>query len=156
MIFTKVKWQTQVAVIIFNSLMSVSVALQSNWIMIGIHGLAIVRDIVFILQDKFYPNNRKLSYSVITLFMTASIIVGVFTFGWWFDVLLIMASMFVDFGSWAKGIHLIRISRLTFASLAIVNFIVFFNPIAIGIQAFAITAVIIFYIKLYIARRKNL
>ena len=157
MVFTKKKVHTQMAVMTFNALMSISVALQSNWIMIGIHGLAVVRDAVFIWQDKYHPNNRRLSISVILFFMTMSIIVGAITFGWWFDVFLITASMFVDYGSWAKGVHKIRISRFVFSSLAIVNFSLprFFSPVGIIISSFAIASVLVFYARYFLKRRTS-
>ncbi|MCL2587680.1 MAG: hypothetical protein FWE31_05645, partial [Firmicutes bacterium] len=82
MVFTKKKWQTQLGVMGFNALMSVCVALQTDWVMFGIHSLAVARDIVFIWKDRYYPDNRAISISVIILFMTASVIVGIVTYVW--------------------------------------------------------------------------
>ena len=155
MVFTKKKWQTQLGVMGFNALMSVCVALQTDWVMFGIHSLAVARDIVFIWKDRYYPDNRAISISVIILFMTASVIVGIVTYVWWFQVFLICASMFVDYGSWAKGVHMIRISRFVFSALAIVNFLTFrFNPTGVVISVFAITSVIIFYLRYFRNRGK--
>ena len=154
MIFTKAKRQTQVAVILFNVLMCVSVSLMQNWIMTGIHSLASLRDIVFIVQDKYFSKSKKFSFGTLGFFMTASVVVGVVTFGWWFDVFLVGASMFVDYGSWAKGVHKIRISRFIFSCLAIVNFLVFFNPISIAINIFAIGAIVVYYLRYFKKRDK--
>ena len=145
----KKKSHTLVAVMSFNSAMAISSIMLSNWILVGIYSIGFFRDGVFLWREKYFPNNQKLSISVITMFMILSMAVGAWTFGWWFDVFLIMASMFVDFGSWMKGVHLIRISRLTWCTLVLVNHIRFYNYLAIVIELFIITSIMVFYWKFF-------
>jgi len=59
------------------------------------------------------------------------------------------AALFIIYGSWAKGVHLIRISRIVFCVLAIVNRAMRFDVIGIVIEVVCIVAIIYFYIKYF-------
>jgi len=152
--FKKRKW-TLSSVMAFNGLMAISSAMLSNWLLVGIFTIGFFRDGAFLLRERYYPNSRVMSHAVLYVFLIGSILVGVFTYRWWFDVPLVFASMFVDYGSWSKGLHRIRISRLTWCSLVIVNHIRFYNVIGIGIEIFVIAAIAVFYIRYYHKKRRG-
>jgi len=156
MAISKTKTRTLIAIIIFNTLMTVSVALLSNWLLVGIYFVAIFRDLVFIWREKKHPNNNALSLTTLFSFLIIAIIIAGFTIDWrlpsWeltLAVCIQLMALFIIYGAWAKGIHMIRISRFAFCTLAIVNHMIFQNYIAIVIEAFAICAIIVFYIKFF-------
>ena len=142
------KW-TLVAVMVFNGTMAVSSAVLANWILVGIYAIGFFRDATFLWREKYYPNAYLLSVIIVCAFMAGSVVVGAFTFRWWFDVPLVAASMFVDFGSWKKGVHWIRISRATWCAMVLVNHVRYQNYIAIGIEIFILISVAIFYIRYF-------
>lgn len=149
----KVKTKTLILTILFNFLMATATILLQNWILVGIFGVAVFRDLVFIWREKYFPNNQPISYTTLVLFLVISTVVSLFTASWWFDYLLMTCSLFVIFGSWAKGIHLIRISRFVLSSLAIVNHIMFFNITGVVVEVFSLLAITYFYFNYFRMKR---
>lgn len=156
MAISKTKTKTMIAVIIFNAFMTVSAALLGNWLLMGIVFVAIFRDIIFLWREKKYPNNRALSYATLVSFWVIAIIIAGFTIDWIqptpeliLAICIQLLALFIIYGAWAKGIHMIRISRFAFCTLAIINHLLFQNYIAIIIETFAICAICVFYIKFF-------
>ena len=164
MIFTKTKTQTLFAIIAFNIFIVISTALLSNWIITGISALAVARDIVFLWREKYYPGNRRISYATLFIFLALSIGIAVgLTIDWNLPTLELalalgiqVMALFIIYGAWAKGVHLIRISRFFYCSLVLINHIIFYNYIAIIIEAFAMIAIIVWYYRrLVVYRERN-
>jgi len=162
MAISKTKTKTMIAIIVFNLLMTVSVALLFNWLLVGIYSVAILRDLIFIWREKRYPNHRAISYTTLILFLLISIVIAGFTINWQqlpleltLAILLQLLALFIIYGAWAKGVHMIRISRFAFCILAIINHLIFQNYIAIVIEAFAICAIIVFYIKFFRKKQRD-
>ncbi|MCL2846866.1 MAG: YgjV family protein [Firmicutes bacterium] len=153
----KKKW-TLVFVMAFNAMMAVGSALLGDWLLVGIYSIGFFRDGSFLLVERYAPKNRALSIFVVCAFMAGSVVVAVIVAlignWWWFDIPLVAASMFVDFGSWKRGVHWIRISRVTWCSMVMVNHVRNQNIIAIGIEIFIIISVAVFYVKYF--RKKRL
>ncbi|MCL2570157.1 MAG: YgjV family protein [Firmicutes bacterium] len=152
---SKTKARTMFFVAVFNFLMTFSVMLLSNWVLVGIYSVAVFRDLVFLWREKKYPKNTALSYVTLVVFLGASSIIGFFTWDWWFDTFIIVLGLFVIFGSWAKGVHLIRISRFVFCIITIINHIIFLNIIGVGIEVFVIVSITVFYIRFIKKKAKN-
>jgi len=156
MAIAKTKTKTVFAIIIFNLFMTVSVGLLENWVLMGIFAVAIARDIVFLWREKYYPENKVLSYLTLILFLVIVVVVAAFTVDWQSSSLrLILAigiqlmALFIVYGAWAKGVHMIRISRFAMCALVIVNHLIYQNYVAIAIEVFTICAITVFYIKFF-------
>jgi len=160
MVFSKTKTKTLVLIICYNALMFVSTALLSNWLLSGVYSVAIFRDLVFIWREKKHPSNKNLAVATLLFFWVISATVACFTINWGLPslqlalaIVIQCLSFFVIFGAWAKGVHLIRISRFTFDVFAIINYIIFQNYIAILINLFAMASIIVFYVRYFGKKR---
>lgn len=156
---TKRKANTVLLIGIANIFSAVSLALLANWVVFSLISVAIVRSFTFyfieLRIEKGKPINRQITLIFTLLFMVASIIPVIFTWTWWFDWVLLVCSLFIIYGSWAKGIHLIRIACFSYDALSIVNHIMFFNIIGL-VQSILLTgSVIVFYVRYFIKKRKE-
>jgi hypothetical protein len=152
---SKTKTKTLLFTIAFNSFMSVATILLQNYVLTGIVAVAVLRDITFILREKYRPDSKVWSYLSLFFFLALSLTVSLITATWWFDYLLLVTALFLIYGSWAKGVHLIRISRVAFCALVIVNHVINYNYVGIVIEVFSILSIAVFYIKFYRYIRKQ-
>jgi len=140
--------RTLFIIAIFNTLIALSNALLYNWVVVGIFALAVLRDLVFLWQRKYYPNDRGIELTTLGVFLVLSIVVFYFTHsGWWYSWLLQAAALFVILGSWWRGIHLIRISRVVISVVAIYNHVYFLNYTNIAVEVVSLITIVIFYIR---------
>ena len=154
MIFSKTKTKTLYAIIVFNILMIVSTALLKNWLPAGIYAVAIVRDFVFIWREKKHPINKNLAVATLVAFLIISTAVSCFTINWSLPSLQLalavaiqLMALFVIYGAWAKGIHLMRISRFSLNVFYIFNYIIFQNYVALMVSTFTLISIIVFYVR---------
>jgi len=132
-----------------------SAALLSNWIMVGIFVLAMIRNVVFLLLDRHSAKvPRWASVFTLVLFMVATVTMVAFTWNWWFDFVILGFSLFSIFGAWAKGIHMIRIANACISTVVTVNNIVNANLIGVVIEVVIIISIIVFYIGFFVRRRR--
>jgi len=128
----------------------IGLSLLENWVMVGLLSVTLVRNLTFIYLDKKDSEIPKdFSVFVLVLFMLLATYTVFWTNRWWFDWLLLGATLFSTYGKWAKGIHLIRISSVTFSALAIVNAVEFHNLMGILIDIVIICSIGFFYIKFF-------
>jgi len=161
MLFSKTRKQILIFVILFNASMAVSSALVENWLLVGIAAVAVARDIVFLWREKYYPNNRRLEIGTLILFLAISTLVAGFTINWvpynpWHHVLAIftqVAALFLIYGAWSKGVHLIRLSRIGLCIVFIINHILFQNYVSIITEVFALGAICAFYGRYFYRKR---
>ncbi|MCL2598654.1 MAG: YgjV family protein [Firmicutes bacterium] len=154
MAFAKSRKHTMFAMMCFNAFMIVSMGLLQNWPLLAVYCVAILRDVTILWREKHFPKNKPLAIANLLFFLVVIALVAYFTINWHASVALLflqvgiqLASLFLVYGAWAKGDHLIRISRVCFCSLAIINDIMFSNIVGIAIESFAIVAVGVFYVK---------
>jgi len=139
-----------IIVALFNLLIAISNALLYNWVVVGIFALAVFRDLAFVWQRKKHPNNEALELGTLCFFLFASVVVFYFTYGgWWYSWLIQAASLFVILGSWWRGVHLIRISRIIISILAVYNHVVFYNYTNIAVEIVGLATIAIFYVRTY-------
>jgi hypothetical protein len=155
-IWTKIKSKTLICIMLFNVLVSISNALLSNYLLMGISILAVFRDGVFLWRERYYRDDNTLAIYILVFFLIASIVLAIFTIKWnaapnllLLSILIQISSLFVIYGAWASGVHLIRISRLTISILNIINQLIFANYTIVLIEVFSISATAIFYIQYY-------
>jgi len=145
---------------ICNAFYMISVMFLANWIIAVIVAIAMLRSFVFAwIDSRKEPVNPKASLAVMFGFMFALVLFTVFMMiyldWWWIDLLLLASSIFIIYGNWAKGIHILRISLLAYAALAIINHIFYLNAIAIIVEAVAILSIMIFYVRYFIGKNKD-
>ena len=104
--------RTLLFVAISNICMAISTAMFQNWILVGTHSLATLRDIVYVWQRKRRPNNEFLRNATLVFFIGASLAIFYFTRGWWYTYLIQAAALLVILTSWLRGTHPIRIGRI--------------------------------------------
>lgn len=142
-----------------NVLMAVSVALLLNWVVFALLCIAVARNLAFAYLEKRKEQGKNIAKGVpfvlMICFIIANIIAVAFTWVWWFDFVLLTASCVVIFGSWLKTTHVFRVSCLSYDSLAVVNYIKFSNVIGLVQSVLLVGAVITFYIRLFIEKRKR-
>ena len=142
-----------------NIFQAVSVGLLLNWVAFSIFAVTIVRSFTFAFIehrariDKPVP--QQIQLALVIAFMVAVIVTVSTTFEWWLDFLLLMASLFLVYGNWAKGPHLIRISALVFDGLFIVNHAAvpdFPNIAGIVFSSLMIFTVLVFYGRFFFSK----
>jgi len=126
----------------------VSSVLLGNMAFAVVMTVSVIRSLSFAwMEARRVALNRLFSISVLLVFMAVSVLLVVFAVQWWFDWVLLGSSLFSTYGSWKKGIHLIRISTVLGSVLAIVSHIHFHNFTALLIEAFVIGSIAVFYIR---------
>ncbi|MCL2755749.1 MAG: YgjV family protein [Firmicutes bacterium] len=159
---SKTKGKTLVCTAICNVFLTIAFSLLQNWQAVGIFSFAVMRDLTYFWRERAYPNNKKLSVATLLFFLIGAAIIAAFTIDWQAGTVNLIISLawqltafFLIYGSWAKGCHLIRISRTSFGLLAIVNHVWFANYAAILTETVIIGAIVLFYIKFLNAKRKH-
>ena len=159
-VFISFQQKTKVRTLLFSSIGQllgiIAMSLLLNWVLAGIFAISLIRNLTFILLDKKAKRiSDTVSISVLCFFLICTTLIVFFTREWWFDWLLLVASLFSTYGKWAKGIHLIRISAVCFAMLSIVNHIIFSNLMAILIEATLLTSIAVFYVRYFTNKNKS-
>jgi len=129
-----------------------------NWSLAGLKVVSIFKNLFFAKTSKGEVKRWK---SILGFVIFSLISVGVVFWAWWFSRLwiewvLLSVVLFANFGKWAKGIHIMRISQLAYRLAMIVNSIFFFlNPTNLIKAIAVITSIIIFYIRFAKDKRKK-
>ena len=157
---SKSKGKTLVCTAICNTFLTIAFILLQNWQAVGIFAFAIARDLTYFWRERKHPDNHKLSVATLWFFLIGAAIIAAFTIDWHaYTASLIIAvawqltAFFLIYGSWAKGCHVIRISRTMFGVLAIVNHVWFANWAGILTEGVIIGAIMLFYIKFFMGRK---
>jgi len=145
----------------FTSLfIALSVALLLNWVVFFISILAAVRNFLFAWfeyrKEKGREVKPQITFAAMLVFIVATIVAIAFTWEWWFDWILLVVTILIIYGSWAKGIHKIRIALITFDTLMIINFIIYFSILGIIMSAIFLSAGVAFYMIYFYRKRKSI
>ena len=156
----RTKGRTLICTAICNVFLTIAFSLLQNWQAVGIFGFAIFRDLTFFWRERKHPDNNKLSIATLWFFLIGAAIIAIFTIDWYVDTvgLIIRVSwqltaFFLIYGSWAKGCHVIRVSRMMFGAFAIINHVWFANWAAILTEGVIIGAIIYFYVKFFLKKK---
>ena len=134
-----------------NIFRSLNYAFLLNWSLAGLKVVSIFKNLFFAKTSKG-DVSRAASITGFIIFTAVSASV-VFVSWWftrlWFEWVILAAVVFANYGKWAKGVHILRVSKMAYYSVLLVNSFVFFlNPTSI-IKAIAVmTSIIIFYIRI--------
>ena len=127
-----------------------------NWSLAGLKVVSIAKNLMF---SKTSKGNMKFWKSFLIFLLFSLISVAIVFWAWWFSRLwfewvILAVVLFANFGKWAKGIHLLRISSVVYRLAMIVNSIFFHLNLTNLIKAvFVIATIIVFYIRLMLERK---
>ena len=152
---------------IFSLALAISASFLSNFTLGVLFGLAAIRNFVFCYLDwrvsKGKHVDRWLPYFFAGVFITATItstvvlvyILRVETVGAWLEWLICITLIGLIIGNILKGTNLMRCSFIANRVFNIINHAYFYNIIAVIIAVSAIGSNIVFYIRQFIAGRKE-
>jgi len=129
--------------------------LLENWIAVALGSSVFIRFLVFVWME---VNREKLKkwmlWACLFGVWAMQIIVVYFTNnGFWFNWLFLAGNLLATYGAWAKGIHLIRITKIQLSILIIINAFMFRNLMNIIIEVMSLISVAVFYMRLARKRR---
>ena len=128
-------------------------ALLGNYVMAGIFISVLARNLVFLWLEIRYIKTGKelkksLSLPLLVIFIAMTVVGMWIPFdGWWFDWLLLAASILSLIGKWMKGPHWIKLSVVPWAMFGMYNSFVFRNLMGILIELVVLTSIAMFYVK---------
>jgi len=131
---------------VFNIMMMFFMSL---WLLGLLRVIALLRNLVFILLDK-YRDKIALTVSIIILliFLALASIVTVFTFTWWFEFVVLGIFLIHIFALWKKGIHFAKISGAVYSATLVVLNVMALNYMGVAIELNFIIAAAVFYVML--------
>ena len=139
--------------------LAISVGLLLNWVVFSLMTVVVIRSFIFAFiehrNQRGKQINKWIPFVLMLVFMTAQVVPVVFTWEWWLDWLLLGSSLFITFGNWAKGPHMIRASMASYDILVIVNHVIFFNIAGIVMAALKLGSVAVFYARFIIANQSD-
>ena len=152
----KNKCKTLVLYALSNFSLAVSSACLQNWVLTGTLILATLRNFCLAwLEKKILQRTHFISLSILFCFWIAAVVIVTLTHKCFYDWILLVSVIFVIYGNWAKGIHLIRISTIINSALAIGSHIFFGNYLGIAVDAAAIISICTFYTKSMIYHKRR-
>ncbi|MCL2228476.1 MAG: YgjV family protein [Firmicutes bacterium] len=132
----------------------ISAGLLLNWVGVAVVSIMAMQNFVYAYFEKRnIPYNTKLSFFTMLFFIAINIIAIYFTIEWWFDWVIMTASIILVIATWAKGIHAIRFAEVLFTSAMTVNHVIFFNIVAILIEQIILISIIVFYFRFFATRK---
>jgi hypothetical protein len=142
-----------------NLTIALSAALLLNWVVVILMMSAGVRNFVFAYLGNRDSKGQKtatwIPFVLMIVFMISIVVPTWFTWDWWLDWILVLTSLFIIYGAYAKGIHKIRIAFLGYYAFVIVNFILFLDVIGIVRSALGLGSVIVFYVRFAVTSRRG-
>ena len=117
------------------------------WFLLLFRIIALVRNITFYFLEKYRTKVHKFFHVVaLIFFLTAAVLTTIFTYEWWFQILVLGIFLIHIYGMWTKGIHLAKVSGIIYSiSLVVLNVLVL-NIMGIVIEANMIFAGLVLYI----------
>ena len=123
-----------------------------NWSLAGLKVVSIAKNLLF---SRTCDGKMKLWKSVALLLVFSLVSAAVVFWTWWFSRLwfewvILAVVLFANFGKWAKGIHILRISSVVYRLAMIVNSIFFHLNLTNLIKAvFVIATITVFYFRFF-------
>lgn len=147
----------------FSMFLAVSASFLSNWSLGALFGLAAIRNYVFCYIDWRISKGRYVAqwvpYAFAGVFAICTIIATALLWhtgmALWLELLICLTLLGLIYGNIQKGTDLMRVSFIFNRLFNIINHIYFNNVIAVIIAVLAISSNIVFYIRQYIAWKKE-
>ncbi|MCL2521835.1 MAG: YgjV family protein [Erysipelotrichales bacterium] len=141
-----------------NVFKSLNYAFLLNWSLAGLKVVSIFKNLFFVKTSKGEVGHLK---SVVGFLLFCLVSALVVFWAWWFsrnmfEWVLLAVVLFANYGKWAKGIHIMRISQVVYRIAMIINSILFFLNFTNIIKAVAvIISIIIFYTRYFIEKKEK-
>ena len=124
-----------------------------DWVGVGVNGLAIIRNIVFIvLLIKKDRIPLWVSVAVLASFLASAAIIMVFVWNYWFNWVVLAGQFLLYYGCWCKSAHRMRICHSIFALIYIYHCYYTSNWVHMAAEAMAVVSVILFYSRAHIKK----
>jgi len=151
----------KVSLIIWNGialfLIAVMFAFLLNWVVVAIVLISVIRNIVLFWYEKKGDAIPKwINFCTMFLFMIATAVAGGLTWYFWYDWILVTASVATIPAIWYNRLHLFRIALLVYAITLLIHNIITTNWMGIAIEVSSITSNIVFYTRLSIKKLRSL
>jgi len=151
----KGKTKTMLVMILANIFFVTSSAFILDWVGAGICGLAVFRNIVFILCDiKRKPIPRWLHILTLVLFLGAAAAIMSFTWTWWYNWVCLGGQLILIYGCWQKNTNLLRVANAIYSSAMIYHLVVVNNWVLTVVEVAVLLSVLIFYLRRIIFRKR--
>ncbi|MCL2569922.1 MAG: hypothetical protein FWE16_01810 [Firmicutes bacterium] len=127
-------------------------SLLANWVVVALVIISLCRLVTYAWLEYMGKRiSQGISFAIMIFFVILNVpaiviidtLVGVGVVDWF----VMAASMFLSYGQWEKGPHMIRISNITLSIMLIINSIFFFNFMAIAIEVFVLGSIVVFYFR---------
>jgi len=151
----KTKARTLVFFCCGSALWIVSTLLVENYVGTAVYGVGFLRNLALLWLATKGKNAPKWVSSVILAICIALTIAAIIpTRTWWFDWILLAATVFRVYGAWREGIHWIRTTALVFLPLIIFNHLWFANYTGAIVEFVGLVSIIVFYAR-FLRKRKT-
>ncbi|MCL2770965.1 MAG: hypothetical protein FWD89_01490 [Firmicutes bacterium] len=122
-----------------------------NWSLAGLKVISIFKNLFFAETSK---GKMKLWQSLLILIIFSLISAAVVFWSWWytrlwFEWVILGVTILSNFGKWAKGIHIHRVTSVIYRVAMIINSVYYYLNLTNLIKAvFVIATIIVFYVRL--------
>jgi hypothetical protein len=135
-----------------NVFKALNYAFLMNFSLAGLKVVSVFKNLSFSKTSKGEVK-RWLSISIFIFFCLISTAIVVWAWwlsGIWFEWVVLAVVLLANYGKWAKGVHLIRITQLFYCSVMIINGLFFFLNFTSIIKAVAvIISILVFYVRFF-------
>jgi hypothetical protein len=151
----KDKGKTLLVMILANIFMIACAGFLTDWVGAAMGAVGCTRCGVFFLVEKYRDKITK-PYMYLILFALLSLccVSVYFTYSYWFDLIMLAAWMLFIYGTWMRGVHLIRITQTLYSITVIIHYIFFMNYLGMANEAAGILSISIFYISKLVKRKR--
>ena len=140
-----------------NVFKSLNYAFLLNWSLAGLKVVSIFKNLFFAKTSRGEMKRWKsvLGFVIFSLISITVVVVAWWFSRVWFEWVLLAVVLFANYGKWAKGIHVLRISQVIYRIAMIINSIWFFLNFTNIIKAVAvIISIMVFYVRLWGAKKR--
>ena len=129
-----------------------------NWSLAGLKVVSIFKNLFFVKTSKGEVKRWKsiLGFILFCLVSTSVVYIAWWHSRLWFEWVILAVVLSANFGKWAKGAHIMRISQFVYRGVMFVNSLVFFlNPTNLIKAVAVMTSIIIFYVRMVSNKKKE-
>ena len=133
-----------------NIFMLASAAFLLDWIVVAMSVVGAIRCAVFYFVERYREKITKpWMYVILVSLWVMCCVAFYFTWATWFDFVVLATWLTFIYGTWVKGVHLIRITNVVYSTTLIIHYLLLVdkNYLLIITEISVITSIAIFYIS---------
>ncbi|MCL2570751.1 MAG: YgjV family protein [Firmicutes bacterium] len=135
-----------------NSFYTLSMLFLGAYIGALLLSIAILRDFIYI---KLKDRPKWYVYTSFMFINVLSIVSAIFTYGHWFDIAILLASILINYGMWQTNAIVIRVTSIITSITFIIYNIIHAGYLNIITEALVIISCVIFLVRLLIKYYKD-